>query len=476
MGLAYIAAVLEQDGHFVRIVDMNYINTRKELMSRITETRFDIAGFTATTVTILNCYRTIHVIKRVMPWIHTVLGGWHASGSPVRTMKECPVLEYVVKGEGEETIKALVQALQQGQDVSQIEGLVYRDARGDIHENPDRPLIKNLDTLPFPARHLLPMDEYKKRGFSTSGVYFKKDLYIAGIVSSRGCTGTCIFCADHTIYKRTCRMRSPENVVAEIKHAMKQFKARVFFFQDANFTLSPVRVRRICELIIKEKLDIIWACSARVDNVDKELLSLMKHAGCSRIGYGIESGSPRMLTVMRKHVSFHQMKNAIEWTREAGILSYAFLVYGLPGETVRDIQLTRQLLMDLKPEFLNQTIATPYPGTELREIAIQRKMLKNDRWEYYNFPYADVLDYPGFDTMYKLQGKIMKEFYTSPFFFKGILKNLHSIYQVIFYFKVLRVYLLGFLLFSFGSDTSVKNMLYGLASRDEAGVAGKISR
>ncbi|NMC06466.1 MAG: radical SAM protein [Candidatus Lokiarchaeota archaeon] len=467
LGLAYIAAVLEKANHHVKIVDLNVVKSKEELRAAITDVRYDIVGFTSTTSNILNCFRTIQVIKKVLPWAITVLGGWHASGVPIQTMQECKDIDIVVKGEGEETMAMLVKAIEAHQDFSSIEGIVYRNKDGQITENKDRPLIHDLDALPFPARHLLPMEEYKKRGFNTSGVYFKRDLYISGIVTSRGCTGQCVFCADHTIYKHRCRLRSPENVIAEIKHAMKHFKVQIFFLQDAHFTQSPTRAKKICELIIKENLNIIWACSARVDTVNKELLLLMKQAGCARIGYGIESGSPKMLRIMNKHVKFKQMHDALKWTREAGIISYVYLVYGMPGETEKDIWLTRQLLMDLKPDFVNQSIAIPYHGTRLREMAIEMNLIKHDQWKNYSFPYGNVLEYPGSDKMFKLQGKILKDFYTSPFFIARVVKNLRSAYQAIFYFKVLRIYLLGFFLFSFGSETSVKKVLSGLSSRDE---------
>jgi radical SAM superfamily enzyme YgiQ (UPF0313 family) len=467
LGLAYIAAVLEQSKHHVKILDMNAIKSKDELKSAITDVRYHVVGFTAMTSNILTCYRAIRVLKRFLPWITTVLGGWHASGTPVRTLQECPELDIVVKGEGEETMNELVSVIEEGKALSSIKGIVYRDKlTGKIVENPERPMIKNLDELPFPARHLLPMETYKEHGFSTSGVYFKHDKYISGIVTSRGCTGRCVFCADHTIYKHTCRLRSPENVVAEIKHAMKHFKVSIFFFQDAHFTQSPTRAKRICELIIENGLNIIWACSARVDTVNKELLQLMKRAGCARVGYGIETGSPKMLKIINKHVKFKQMHDAIKWTQEAGMLAFIYLVYGVPGETEKDIWLTRQLLMELKPDFVNQSIAIPYHGTRLREIALERGMIKNDRWENYTFPYGVVLEYPGSDKMFKLQGDILKGFYTSPFFVIRLLKNLRSIYQLLFYFKLIRIYLLGFFLFTFGSSVSVKRVLSGLSSRE----------
>ncbi len=444
MGLAYIAAVLEQSGHFVRIADLNMVSKKEEIKKKFLEVRYDVVGFTATTSTILYAYKAIRVIKKMMPWVITILGGWHASGSKQWTMNECPELDILVKGEGEETLKEIVISLQNKiLNLSQIKGILYRDSNGVCIENEDRPLIKDLDSLPFPARHLLPMNEYQKVKWTIFQWVNANNLKISNLVTSRGCTGRCIFCADHTIYKYQCRFRSPENVVAEIKEVVEKYNIRVFYFQDAHFTQSPVRAQRICELIIKEKIKIVWVCVSRVDTVSKELIQLMKRAGCVLIGFGIETGSPRMLRFMNKHVTYKQMQNALKWTRDAKIFSYNFIISGIPGETKRDLFLTRQLLLQLKSDFVSHTIAVPYPGTKLREIALLHNKIKDDRWEVYNHPYGKVLNYLGSDEVFKLQGKVLRDYYLSPFFIKNVLKNLRSIHQLLFYFKILRVYLLG---------------------------------
>ncbi|NMC07648.1 MAG: radical SAM protein, partial [Candidatus Lokiarchaeota archaeon] len=401
LNLACIAAVLEEDGHVVRILDMNVIETKHELVNRLSEMDWGVLGFTGTTSVILNCYHAIRVMKRVARRAKVVLGGWHASAVPARTMEECPEIDYIVKGEGEVTIKELVKAISSHDDLSKILGIVYRDALGNIVENKERSLIKNLDDLPFPALHLLPMEAYREIGFNTIAGYFKKDLYISAISTSRGCTGRCTFCADHVINHHTCRFRSPEKVVSELKHAVEKYHVRIFFFMDPHFTLSPVRARKICELIIKEKLHIKWACQARVDSVSPDLLAIMKKAGCTRIGYGIESGSPKVLKIMKKGASIVQMRDAIRWTKEAGMMAVIYLLYGMPGEMIEDVKLTRQLLWQLQPDYVNQTIAIPYPGTELREQAMREHLIRDDRWEFYNYPFGNVLEYPGIEKIFR---------------------------------------------------------------------------
>ncbi len=466
LNLACIAAVLEGDGHVVRILDINVVKTKQELVNHLSEMRWDVIGFTGTTSVILNCYHAIRVIKRVAKQAKVVLGGWHASAIPVRTMEECLEIDFIVKGEGELTIKELVRSLALGEDTSKIIGIVYRDGHGNIIANKERPLIANLDDLPFPALHLLPMDEYRKIGFNTIGGYFKKDLYISSISTSRGCTGKCTFCADHVINHYTCRFRSPEKVVAELKQTVKKYKVRIFFFMDAHFTLSPVRARKICELIIKEGLHIKWACQARVDSVSPELLRLMKTAGCTRIGYGIESGSPKVLKIMKKGASISQMRDAIRWTKEAGIMAVIYLLYGMPGESIEDVKLTRQLLLQLQPDYVNQTIAIPYPGTELREQAIREGLIKDDRWEFYNYPFGNVLEYPGIEKVFRQQARVLIGYTLSPRYIWKTFKTIRSIYHLSFYFKVAQVLILGIFMLNLARETDVKKFLATLSTRE----------
>ncbi|MHA1684254.1 MAG: B12-binding domain-containing radical SAM protein [Promethearchaeota archaeon] len=452
LNLAYIASALEEDGHFVRILDLNVIRTKSELLEELSDIQFNMLGFTATTSIILTCYRTIRIFKMKYPKAHVVLGGWHASGIPRLTMEDCKEIDFIVKGEGERTIVDLVHALEGGSDLSNVDGIVYRDESGKIIENRERALINKLDSIPFPARHLLPQEKYKKMGFITAGGYFKTDLGISSIATTRGCTGKCIFCADRVVNKGTCRFRSPENVVAEIKHAIKHYNIRIFFFTDPNFTLSPNHVKRICQLIIEGGIKILWSCTARVDTVSKEMLELMKKAGCTRVGYGIETGSPRVLKLVKKEATIEQARRAIKMTKKAGLFTVVYFLFGVPGEQVDDIIMSQRLLMETKPSLLSTSIAVPLPGSELYDRALEARLFEEGRWEFFNYPYNNVINLPEFKETFKRQAILLRRYYTSPFFIFHQLKSIRSIYHIKFYFKAIRLFVIGWFLVSFSPN------------------------
>ena len=446
LSLAHIAAVLEGDGHKVEIIDLNVISRLQEIVDQLKGKNFDLIGFASTTPIINSCYNTIRIMKNVYPDATIVLGGWHASALPVRTLEECKDIDFIVKGEGEETISELARALSTHEDLSTIKGIIYRTKEGIIIENEDRPLIKDLDALPFPSRHLLPLKKYKKIGFYTVGGYYKKDLGISSIFTSRGCANRCSFCADHVIYKETCRFRSPENVLAEIKEMVHKYDIRIILILDANFMLSPKRVRRICELILKEKIKIIWACLARVDSVTAGLLRLMKKAGCIRISYGVESGSPRMLKLMNKQVRIKQIKKAIALTKKVGINVYVFFVYGMPGETVEDMRCSRQLLMEVRPDFVTQSVVIPYPGTDVYEEVVENNLLKEQNWDKFSFFFNNILNLPNAKEIFRYQKKIQRDFYFNIPYIWSRIKKIRSIYHVNFYLHGLKDFIIFFFL------------------------------
>lgn len=447
LNLAYIASCLEATGHDVRIIDMNVVETVEDLQRRLHELDFHLAGFTSTTPAINACYRTIKIIKLALPGIKIMLGGWHASALPSKTLQECKEIDYIIRGEGEKTCQELVTRLTSGGSLENVKGLAYRDDAGKIQVTEERPLIHDIDAIPYPARHLLDLDAYRRIGFYTVGGYFKKDLYLSSMITSRGCAFNCTFCADSTIYKSICRLRSPENVIAEIKHMIHEHDIRIFFITDANFTLSKKRVKRICTLLLEEELEIMWGCAARVDCVSPDLLKLMKKAGCIRISYGIESGSSRVLKLMNKCISIKQIRDAVRMTKQVGIPVYVYFVYGMPDETLDDARKSGRLLMELKPDYVTHSIATPFPGSQLYDEALDRGILKNVDWDMFNYPFNYVIINPNFKEIFRYQASVLKKFYLSPHFIMNTLKNLKSIYHVLFYlraFKYLIIYMFTF--------------------------------
>lgn len=447
LNLTYIASVLEGMGYDVEILDLNFINIRGEFVKLLKEKKFDIIGFTSTTPLIKITFKLIQIVKLIYPEVIVILGGWHASTLPLQIMKECKDIDFIIVGEGEETIKDLVSHLDDSnerRDLYGIEGIVFRSNEGKIIINKPRPQIKDLDTIPFPARHLINLNNYKGINQLTLGGVFREDGYVSHAITSRGCFNRCIFCADHVIYKQIIRTRTPKNVVLELKEMVEKFNIRVIGFIDPNFLAFPKRVKEICKFIIEEKLNFSWGCQACVGKYSLELFQLMKEAGCERISFGVETGSPKIMKIInKKHLNIKNIKDNVKMANIAGITTYIFLIFGLPDETVADLNLTRQLIKEIKPDYINMTMAVPYPGTDLYEISKMKDLLKDDLdWENYIY-YDDILlSLPNIQKRVKFQKKIFREFYLSIGFIFNALKNLKTIYHLVFFVKAFIQFLL----------------------------------
>jgi len=374
MGLAYLAAVLETHGYQPKIIDANaldldYSALRKELEKESP----DIVGVTAITPMIYEAVATIEAAKKSCPNAVTILGGPHATFCSNETLESCNELDVICLGEGEETLIEIVRAVEKGVNLRDVRGIVYRK-NGHIFKTESRPLIKDLDSLPFPARHMLPMSRY---------TVFGKSYPMINIVSTRGCPFSCTFCSSSRIFGRCYRARTPQNVVDEIEQVTQKYKVNSFEFSDDTFTLDRGRVEKICEEIIRQSLDISWACSSRADLMTRDLLFKMKKAGCHLIFYGIESGSERILKLMNKGETHAQMIKAVKITKEAGIETLGSFILGYPEETRSELLQTIAFAKKLGVDFAEFSIATPYPGTELYEITAKRNLLLTKNWSEY---------------------------------------------------------------------------------------------
>jgi len=243
-----------------------------------------------------------------------------------------------------------------------------------VHENEDRPLIQDLDAIPFPARHIVKSESYREAVFA--------GRRCATIVSSRGCPYRCVFCLwPRTMYGRRSRARSPENVVDEIEHVVNEYDIDEIYFDDDTFNLNKSRVMKICEGIMKRYIDVKWMSQCRVDKVDLELLKEMKKAGCHYIKYGVESGSQGMLDAMKKGITLEDARTAFRLTRKAGIKTQAFFLFGLPWGTHETIRETIEFAKELEPDSAQFAIVVPHPGTELYNMCLEKGWLKYDSWE-----------------------------------------------------------------------------------------------
>lgn len=356
LGLAYLAAVLSEAGADVRILDLVVYPYSRPMLQNLLNT-FDpqIAGITSVTMTFDNAIEVLRDLKQINPEILTVMGGPHVSFCASSTLADHPELDIIVFGEGERTIVDLMQTAQNGGAWDQIKGIAYRN-ESEIRQSAKRELIPNLDTLPHPARQLLPLGRYRALGMPIS------------MTTSRGCPFKCIFCAGRKMVGDRVRYRSAGNVVEELKRL-----SRLDFHQiniaDDLFTANKSHCMAVCEEIIKNDLKITWTSFARVDTVSYELLVKMKAAGCIAVSFGIESANAEILKTIKKGITRDQVVDAVHMCNRAGITPYASFILGLPGETPDTIKETMdfgQQLKDLGLLFGFHLLA-PFPGTEVRD-------------------------------------------------------------------------------------------------------------
>ena len=370
LGLMYIASYLEQNSeHKIEILDtqvnkLSYSEIEKEIKIR----KPDLVGIQTMTPSVFDTLLTAKIVKEIDPEIKVVLGGPHVFIYPTETMS-FPEIDYLVLGEGEITFTELIQNLDDEARLHKTNGIVFRD-NGGIVNTDRRGLINELDMLPFPARH---MTLYKK--------YYSllaKGSPITTMMTSRGCPYNCLYCNRGWLGK-TFRARTPENVVDEIEECV-HMGITEFFIYDDTFTVDRKRVFDICHEILDRNLDVLWDVRTRVDRVDEELLKAMKKAGCERIHYGVESGNPEILKVLRKGITIGQVKKAFKITKDAGITTLAYFMIGSPRETKAQIKESIGLAKKLNPDFVHFSVTTPFPHTDLYYMGLREGILKRDYW------------------------------------------------------------------------------------------------
>jgi len=378
LGLAYLGAVSEERGDEVRILDMEVEETPLNQVLR--EERPDLVGITANTIQIKAAWRVAQEIKAEMaPPI--VLGGPHPTVLPEESVKR-PEVDVVVRGEGEATWADLCQRLESGALLEEVEGISRRQ-NGRVVHNPDRPPIADIDSLPFPAHHLFKMERYTNLQPTLDTVEGRS----FSILTSRGCPYRCTYCSQ--ILPRLWRMRSPENVVAEWRWLVKDLGAKEIGVLDDSFNIDRKRVLAICDLLISEGLnDVPWIMinGIRANLVDEELLGRMREAGCIRTAFGVESGNQEILdTVIDKHLTLDQIRAAFKAAKSVGMETIGFFIIGLPGEMEETIEDTIRFACELDPMVANFSMATPFPGTQMREVVLEKGRLLAQDWDDYAF-------------------------------------------------------------------------------------------
>lgn len=405
ISLTYVAAILEKEGHSVIFIDANALKlTKEEVLSQIQKFRPELLCFTVST----------YIFHQILSWIRylkehtglpTLVGGVHMSFYPRETFtyKE---IDYAVIGEAENTLPKFIDAIERDKNLSDIDGIVYRQGSKTNVNDKVRPVM-DLDSVPLPARHLLPNNKYFE--------FISQRKNFTGLVSSRGCPFGCKFCEQST---SMFRARSAKNIVDEFETCYNDFKIREIDIFDSTFTLQRKRVLSICNELIKRKLDIQWAVRSRIDLVDSGMLKALNKAGCKRIYYGIESGNPRILRNIGKDTDIGLIRKTISATKKNGISTFGYFMLGCPGDNIKTINQTINFAKSLDLDYAQFSKLSLLPGTEIYNQLVGER--KEDYWSNFivDEKVQKILSRPDVslseDEIQRLVRKAYRSFYFRP--------------------------------------------------------------
>ncbi len=375
-GVASLGAVLQQARHEVQLIHQINQST-SDVARQISVFRPELVGISVQTHLSNYALELACSIKSILS-TRIVFGGWHPSAMPQIVRHHA--VDFVVIGEGEETIKELVYALESDCSAPRdIQGLAFMDGM-ELVVTSARPRIRNLDLLPRPLREQLPMGFYKRGVLS----YPPPSIHrFASITASRGCVHNCAFCNSPRMWHRTRIERSVRCVVDEIQELLSKYDVDYLLFRDEDFTTNRNFAVALCEEILRRKLTISWNCITRVDEVDSSLLTLMKAAGCFEISYGLESGSNEILSLVKKGFDTETAISNLWKTHEAGIKNGCLFMIGFPWDTEETLSETAEFIRRIPYDRLRISFATPYPGTKLwQSTANSSSLLTKNLSEY----------------------------------------------------------------------------------------------
>lgn len=450
LGLASLAAFIRHHGYSVKIIDCCALNlTINNTIPIILSYDPQFVGITAATVSINKAALLAKALKEKKPDSSIIVGGSHMSALPEETMKVFIQFDVGVIGEGELTSIELLKTLDENKSLYNIKGIIFRE-NGKLKINEPRPFIEDLDTLPFPAWDLLP-DLTK---FYRPSCFGFKRLPVTSLITLRGCPMRCTFCSE-TPFARTCRMHSPEYVIDMMKFLQHRYGIRDLMIYDGTFVVGKERLIKLCELIIKENLNLVWSCNGRIDLMTREILKLMKRAGCWSIAYGIESGSQRILDFIQKDIDLAKASQILMWTKKEGILTKGYFMIGHPTENEESVRCTLNFILNNKLDILTINYFTPLPGTIDYERVNHYGRFKNN-WDLLNHHSLVFIPY-GLNekTICFCRRYIVRRFYLRPkiiFKYAKMLLNPNNLKILFFGFLAL----INFIFFSKDSNDSTQ--------------------
>ena len=367
LGVLYLSAFCKSKGYDTFVLDQMTSEKREDLtlINLIQSEQINVVGISCTMSAVFDKALKYARICKEQGCI-TVLGGAHVSATVVATAAQNDV-DVVVYGEGEETWAELLDRIYFQKNISGMLGIAYKNQIGEVIVEKRRPLISNIDSIPFPDYSCIDIKRYV-------------DLSALGIITSRGCNNHCTFCTSHCTWEQRVRFRSPQNIIDEIDWIVNNYNydGKELLFYDDNFTLNKKRVLEICNLLQTRNYAIRWKCMSRVTGIDSEMFEAMKRAGCCSVSFGFESGVERSLKLMRKGITISDIENA-----KVNIEAHGYFIIGFPWETKKDFDTTVDFIISHPQISPALNFLTPYPGTTFYEEPEKWGIVIDNNWSRY---------------------------------------------------------------------------------------------
>lgn len=422
LGILFIAAILEQMGHDVSVIDSQVEEYSYEELEEIMKSaQYDLLGLTVMTFSLIDSINVTKISKKHHESVPVVWGGPHLHIYPEESAR-FPEVDYVVTGEGEVSIKLLVDYLSGNIEWEAVKG-VGKVENDQYLYNGNPEMVVELDSLPFVARHLTPYKKY-------NSILTKGDV-VTTLFTSRGCPYKCSFC-DRPQLRPNFRARSAKNVVDEMEHCVN-LGINEFIIYDDTFTVSKQRVHEICDDIIQRGLKIHWDCRTSINAMDQDLLNHMAKAGCVGIHYGVEAGTEKIQKVIRKNLKLDKVNKIFKMTKAAKIKTMAYFIIGNPSETLEDVEKGFKFLKTIKADFVHLTGLLPFPATQIYLEGLSNGIIKYDYWKKFAEnpdPNFVTPHWPEYFTREELEQLIIrgyKSFYLRPSYISTRLQQIRSL-------------------------------------------------
>jgi radical SAM superfamily enzyme YgiQ (UPF0313 family) len=426
LGLAYAASILEKAGHEVILIDANALKLKKEeALEKVNNFKPQLLGFMLTTYMFHDTLSWIKFFKKETK-LPIVVGNINIDLYPRETLSY-PEIDYGIIGPAQKSLPLLLSYLEKGKDIDHIKGLCFKK-NGKVVVNPSGKKVEDFETLPFPARHLLPNDKYYQ--------FVSKRKNFTIMITTKGCPHKCKFCYLSEI---PYIERKIEDVIKEIEECYHKHGVREIDFFEPDFVYNRERTIKLCKKLIEMKLDLMWSCRARVDQVDEGLLRIMNKAGCVRIYYGIESGDQAILNKNSKGITLNQIRRALTLTKKHGIKSLGFLMVGQVGDNKESLEKTIKFIKELPLDYIQVCRTIPKPRSELDSVVIKKTgrdywrdyLLNKEPEERIQTPWTELNE----EEKLNATNRMYREFYLRPHYIFGAILNIKSFHELKRYFR-----------------------------------------